>query len=226
MFPSHFVAGKHTVVEFLAGLRELKCWESIWFDWYHHQSGGRWGIMSQFTTWHKNRHFENDTLFPLLTWFRSAQGFLGDFGEIGPPGPDGIPVSAMMCYNRSHSRVIVQLSPETLDQMESLPFQPKCKNLHHKNTALQKIMDKNRHLYCSDFVHLQIALLQKSFEPESCAATSACSLTVTQTGLLYKIGWPLRNPSRPYLLCCQNQDGGGGALCHPTLCWTGILKRM
>lgn len=26
-----------------------------------------------------------------------AQGFLGDFGEMGPPGPDGIPVSELMC---------------------------------------------------------------------------------------------------------------------------------
>lgn len=29
---SHFVAGKHSVVEFLAGLPGIKCWESNWLD--------------------------------------------------------------------------------------------------------------------------------------------------------------------------------------------------
>lgn len=39
-------------------------------------------------------------------------------------------------------------------------------NPNHKNVVFQKIMDKNRHLYTADFVHLQIALCKNILVPD------------------------------------------------------------
>lgn len=52
---------------------------------------------------HQNGHFERMNIIKTLSlWLHDdavslcAQGFLGDVGERGPPGPDGNPVSEKM----------------------------------------------------------------------------------------------------------------------------------
>lgn len=95
---SHFVAGEHLTMGFLAGLPGIKwCCESIWSDLLSSPKrmwgGGKCHILPLNI---KIGNFKR-TYFPSAhTVSLCAQGFPGDFGEMGPPGPDGNPVSEMM----------------------------------------------------------------------------------------------------------------------------------
>lgn len=118
---SYSGARKHSVMEFPAGLPGIKCSRCIWLDLLGFicrasvlgQCCGSCDgngdltvdplfllcdILRKLTI--KNRHFDSmNTHCPsgyMTCNSLCAQGFPGDFGERGPPGPDGNPVSEMM----------------------------------------------------------------------------------------------------------------------------------
>lgn len=66
-----------------------------------------------------------------------AQGFPGDFGEMGPHGPDGNPVSEMLHNNTYCSSGAVHLNPQHITPKWNFAISI-VQNFHHKNTVLQK----------------------------------------------------------------------------------------
>lgn len=116
----HSVARKHSAVEFPAGLPGMKRWDHIWWDllgftlqtsvlgntllipcvWCDNLTDKPCDIyLNPTSKWmlSSNEHDRYSVTHP-VTWLSClcVQGFPGDFGERGPPGPDGNPVSEMI----------------------------------------------------------------------------------------------------------------------------------